>query len=153
MVDKRKETEAGALLKIPKLFGFGKKKSEKKTEEDIFYPLDKAEENWKAAIRYYDSEQYDQATIHFRQFLEMLLRTNCRGYVSSSDKNLTSLAKKAFHEIPAEISDALIFINPHYTFVKSVYSAAFADNVYEKTKMVAEWVFAQSTFSFKLDPK
>ena len=78
----------------------------------------------------------------------------CHGYISSTEKNLISLAKKAFDNIPAEISAALRFINPHYTLVKSVYTAAFADDIYEKAKMVAAWVFSQSSYiKFDLDPK
>ncbi|HHY39735.1 MAG TPA: HEPN domain-containing protein [Syntrophaceticus sp.] len=151
-----KDTGVGGLFQLPKLFGFGKKKEKSKTEseETEIYPLEKAKENWKTAISYYRSEQYDQATIYFRESLEMLLRANCHGYISSSEKNLTALAKKAFDNIPAEISAALKFINPHYTLVKSVYTAAFADDIYEKAKKVATWIFSQSSYTkFDLDPK
>jgi HEPN domain-containing protein len=151
-----KNTGVGGLFQLPKLFGFGKKKEKSKTEpeETEIYPLEKAEDNWKSAMRYYRSERYDQATIHFRESLELLLRACCHGYISSTEKNLISLAKKAFDNIPAEISAALRFINPHYTLVKSVYTAAFADDIYEKAKMVAAWVFSQSSYiKFDLDPK
>lgn len=151
------DTGVGSLFQLPNIFGFGKKKKEKpKTDFDEIeaYPLEKAKENWKDALRYYRSEQYDLATIHFRESLEMLLRANCHGYISSKEKNLTTLAQKAFANIPAEISAALKFINPHYTLVKSIYTAAFADEVYEKAKMVASWVFSQSAYTkFDLDPK
>ncbi len=152
-----KDSGYGSLFQLPSIFGFGKKKKEKpktESEEPDLYPLEKAKENWKAAINYYRSEQYDQATIHFRESLEMLLRANCHGYISSKEKNLTALAKKAFGNIPAEISTALRFINPHYTLVKSVYTAAFADEIYEKAKKVASWIFSQSAYTkFDLDPK
>jgi len=156
-VNDPKDTGVGSLFQLPNIFGLGRKKKEKPksdSEEAEIFPLEKAKENWKTAISYYRSEQYDQAIIHFRESLEMLLRANCHGYISSKEKNLTTLAKKAFANIPAEIAAALKFINPHYTLVKSVYTAAFADEIYEKAKMVAAWVFSQSEYlKFDLDPK
>jgi len=74
----------------------------------------------------------------------MLLKANCTGFISTAENDLPALAQKAFGEIPAGIRADLMFINPHYTLVKSVYSAAFADDIYEKTKCVAQWVFSQS---------
>jgi len=124
---------------------FKKKKSKpEKTDEEI-YPLDKAKENWKKAVSLYRSGRYDQATIQFRDFVEVLLKANCTGYVSSTENNLISLAEKAFDEVPAEIRKALTVMNPHYTLVKSVYSPAFIDDIYEKSKSIAEWVFSQSS--------
>ena len=155
-MNKPNDTESDGIFQLFQIFGFGKKKEKKKTEpeEPEIYPLEKAKESWKTAMNYYRAEQYDRATTHFRESLEMLLRANCHGYISSTEKNLTSLAKKAFDNIPAEISAALRFINPHYTFVKSVYTATFADDIYEKAKMVAEWVFSRSSYvNFDLDPK
>lgn len=74
----------------------------------------------------------------------MLLKANCTGFISPSENNLLTLAKKAFDEIPTEIRSALVFLNPHYTLVKSVYSPTFVDEVYEKSKFIAEWVFSQT---------
>ena len=152
-----KDTGVGGLFQLPNLLGFGKKMKEGPRtdfEDTDPFPLEKAKDKWKTAMRYYRSEQYDQATIHFRESLELLIKACCHGYISSTEKNLISLAKKAFDNIPAEISAALKFINPHYTLVKSVYTAAFADDIYEKAKMVAEWVFSQSSYiKFDLDPK
>lgn len=75
----------------------------------------------------------------------MLLKANCTGFISSTENNLLDLAQKAFVEVPAEIRTALAVINPHYTLVKSVYSPAFVDDIYEKSKLIAEWIFSQSS--------
>jgi hypothetical protein len=77
--------------------------------------------------------------------VEMLFKANCSGFVSSSESNLLVLANKAFDEIPTEIHSALVFLNPHCTLVKSVYSPAFVDEIYEKSKLIAEWVFSQTS--------
>ncbi|MDD2360613.1 MAG: hypothetical protein ACOX70_08670 [Syntrophaceticus schinkii] len=135
------------LLKPTKLsWPFKKKKGAPKTEDDeVLYPLDKAKEHWKKAVGFYRVGRHDQATIQFRGFVEMLLKANCTGFISSTENNLLTLSNKAFGEVPAEIRKALTYINPHYTLVKSVYSPAFADDIYEKSKMIAEWVFSQSS--------
>ncbi|MGB4503507.1 MAG: hypothetical protein WBI44_01240 [Syntrophaceticus sp.] len=140
------------LLKLPKpSWPFKKKKGDSKAEDDELYPLDKAKEYWEQAVAYYRSGHYDQATIKFRSFIEVLLKANCTGFISSTENNLLAIAQKAFGEIPAEIRAALNFINPHYTLVKSVYSPAFVDEIYEQTKAIAEWVFSQSSLNPHID--
>ena len=64
-----KDTGVGGLFQLPNLFGFGKKKKEKpKTdfEETDPFPLEKAKDKWKTAMRYKRSDQYYQATFHIR---------------------------------------------------------------------------------------
>lgn len=153
-MEKRKTAGVGGLLNFPKLSWPFKKRKEKEPEDDVFYPLDQAQDNWKKAMHLYRSGRYDQATIHFRRSLTMLLKANCPGFTSSAENNLLSLAKKAFHTIPEDIKTALIFINPHYALVKSAYSTAFVDDIYERSKIIAEWVFSQSSYSsFDLEVK
>lgn len=147
------------LLKFPGVFWpFGKrKKSSRKTEDEDeeVYSLYKARENWKMALQKKKAGQYDMATIHFRKSLEMLLKANCPGYISPTEQNLLNLSRKAFPVLPEEIRSAIAFLNPHYTLVKSVYTPAFADEIHEKAKLVAEWIFSQSSKQkrFELDPR
>lgn len=143
--DKQKNLGFIDLFKKPKIsWPFKKKKDEPQSDDDL-YPLEKAKDYWKKAAAYYRTGSYDKATIHFRRFVEMLFKANCSGFVSSSESNLLVLANKAFDEIPTEIHSALVFLNPHCTLVKSVYSPAFVDEIYEKSKLIAEWVFSQTS--------
>jgi hypothetical protein len=119
------------------------------------YPLDQAKYNWKIALQKKKARQYDQATIHFLKSLEMLFKANCPNHIPPTQKNLLNLSEKTFAEIPEEIRNAIIFLNPHYTLVKSVYTADFVDEIHEKSKLVAEWVFSQTSKynRFDLDPQ
>lgn len=147
------------LLKFPGSFWpFGKKKKGKRETEDEdeeLYSLYQARENWKKALLKKKAGQYDMATLHFRKSLEMLIKANCPGYVSPAERNLLNLSKKAFPALPEQIRSAITFLNPHYTLVKSVYTPDFADEVHEQARLVAEWIFSQSSKlkRFELDPR
>ncbi len=147
------------LLKFPGSFWpFGKKKKGKRETEDEdeeLYSLYQARENWKKALLKKKAGQYDMATLHFRKSLEMLIKANCPGYVSPAEHNLLNLSKKAFPALPEQIRSAITFLNPHYTLVKSVYTPDFADEVHEQARLVAEWIFSQSSKlkRFELDPR
>lgn len=147
------------LLKSPGIFWPFKKRKDRKREDGFedeeVYSLDKAKDNWKVALQKKNARQYAQATIHFRKSLEMLFKANCPGYISPTQKNLLNLSQKAFTEIPEEIHNAITFLNPHYTLVKSVYTSDFVDEVHEKSKLIAEWIFSQTSKykRFELDPQ
>lgn len=148
------------LLKFPGSFWpFGKKKKGKReTEEEKdeeLYSLYQARENWKKALQKKKDGQFDMSTLHFRKSLEMLIKASCPGYVSPAERNLLNLSKKAFPTLPEEIRSAITFLNPHYTLVKSVYTSDFADEVHEQARLVAEWIFSQSSKlkRFELDPR
>jgi hypothetical protein len=90
--------------------------------------------------------------------VENLLKANCPGAWSTraTSSDLLVLAKKALGEPPAGITEALIFLNPHCTLVKSVYSYDFACEVREKSRLVIKWIGGQrpaySTFNPDIAP-
>lgn len=143
------------LLSPPELpWPFGKRKSRPKKREAGFCVRD-AQQDWNKALQMYQMAQYDQATQLFRSAIERLLKANYPGLLGETvptENNLLVLAKKVFDKLPEEIQDALTFLNPHYTFVKSVYDRDFADEVQEKARIATKWILANSPACSFFDP-
>lgn len=125
------------------------------TEEDGDWPLVKAKRDWAKAQELFQANHYDQATTLFRSSVENLLKANCPGAWSpkTTSSDLLVLAKKAFVELPAGIAEALIFLNPHCTLVKSVYNHDFACEVMEKCRLIIRWVSGQRPSYSTFDPR
>ncbi|NPV28430.1 MAG: HEPN domain-containing protein [Firmicutes bacterium] len=133
---------------------FGKRKPRPKKGE-ASYCLRDAQKDWNMALEMYQKSQYDQATLLIRQALEKLLKANYPGLLGEtipSENNLLVLAKKVFPNLPAEVHDALAFLNPHYTLVRSVYDRDFADEVLEKARLIVNWILASSSACNSFDP-
>lgn len=134
---------------------FGKKEPD---EEEASWPLADAKHDWAEAQELFQACHYDRATPIFRRAVENLLKANCPGAWSTraTSSDLLVLAKKALGEPPAGITEALIFLNPHCTLVKSVYSYDFACEVREKSRLVIKWIGGQrpaySTFNPDIAP-
>lgn len=143
-------------FKLPTIFEniFGSKEP----EEEASYPLADAKHDWAQALELFQACLYNQATPIFRRAVENLLKANCPDVWSTkaTSSDLLVLAKKALGEPPAEIVEALLFLNPHCTTVKSVYNYDFACEVKEKSRLVIKWIASQrpaySTFNPDVTP-
>lgn len=126
----------------------------KEPEEEAGYPLADAKRDWADALELFQSGHYDQATPLFRRAVENLLKANCPGWGSKGlSSDLLILSKKAlFGDPPAPITEALTFLNPHCTLVKSVYNYDFAHEVEEKSRQVIRWIAGQRPSHSTFDP-
>ncbi len=130
----------------------------KKEPEEASWPLTDAKHDWAEAQELFQTRHYDRATTIFRRAVENLLKANCHGAWSTraTSSDLLVLAKKALGEPPAGITEALIFLNPHCTLVKSVYNYDFACEAREKSLQVIRWINGQcpsySTFNPDIAP-
>jgi hypothetical protein len=127
----------------------------KEPEDEANWPLADAKQDWAKAQELLKACHYDQATPIFRRAVENLLKANCSGAWSmkATSSDLLVLAKKALGEPPAMITEALIFLNPHCTLVKSVYNYDFACEVREKSRLVIKWIGGQRPSYSTFDPR
>ncbi len=133
---------------------FGRRKTRPK-KGDAAYCLRDAQNDWNRAHEMHQKSQYDQAVILARQALEKLLKANYPGLLGEiipTENNLLALAKKVFPKLPTDVHDALAFVNPHYTLVRSVYDRDFADEVLEKARLVVNWILKNSSACSSFDP-
>jgi hypothetical protein len=139
------------LLSSFKLSSIFKKKE---PEEEISYPLADAKQDWAEALELFRAGHYDQATPVFRRSVENLLKANCPGSWSKkvASSNLLVLANKVLGEPPAHITEALAFLNPHCTKVRSVYNYDFACDVKEKSRLVIGWIAERRPSYSTFDP-
>jgi HEPN domain-containing protein len=114
-------------------------------EQEAGWPLVDAKADWAEALTLFQTGQYDQATPVFRRTVENLIKANIPGAwgQKSFSGDLLIIAKKAFGPLPPDIAEALIFLNPHCTLVKSVYNHDFACEIQEKARLVIRWVSGQ----------
>lgn len=126
----------------------------KEPEEEIIYPLADAKQDWAEALELFRAGRYDRATPIFRRSVENLLKANCPGSWSkkASSSNLLVLANEVFGEPPADITEALGFLNPHCTLVRSVYNYDFACDVKEKSRLVIRWIAERRPSYSTFDP-
>jgi HEPN domain-containing protein len=115
-------------------------------KEDSDYDLATAEDP-------YEKKRYNYAVFLARQSVEKLLKA-CHLVILQEqiprEHNLAELARSCFEEIPIDIMEDLIYLNPHYTVTRyvdaslgtpsDVYDESSASDAIEKAKKVREWI-------------
>lgn len=126
----------------------------KEPEEEASYPLADAKRDWSEAMERFHAGHYDRATPLFRRAVENLLKANCPGWGNKGlSSDLLALSKRAFFgEPPAEIAEALAFLNPHCTMVKSVYNHDFACEIRDQSRLVIKWAAGKRPSYSTFDP-
>jgi HEPN domain-containing protein len=125
----------------------------KEPEEEASYPLADAKRDWAEAMALFQAGQYDRATQFFRSAVENLIKANCPGWGSVGTSNLLELSKKAFFgEPPAEVTEALAFLNPHRIMVRSVYNYDFACEARDRARLVIDWIREHRPSHSTFDP-
>ncbi len=85
--------------------------------------------------------------------LENLIKANCPGWGKTDSSNLLDLSKKAFFsKLPEDVFEALVFLNPHHTLVKSVYSYDFCCEARDRARLVIKWIFEHRPSHSTFDP-